>query len=98
MLVKKFMGEVPQWARSGERRGLVTFADSLQGRCREDLVARSRSGRQRSTVCCAMSFLLAVLMLAAPGADWPRFRGPNGAGLQDGTPLPAQFGASRNVV
>ena len=45
-----------------------------------------------------MSFLLAVLMLAAPGADWPRFRGPNGAGLQDGTPLPAQLGASRNVV
>jgi outer membrane protein assembly factor BamB len=45
-----------------------------------------------------MHFLLAVLVLAAPGGDWPRFRGPNGAGVQDGTALPSQLGASRNVV
>jgi outer membrane protein assembly factor BamB len=45
-----------------------------------------------------MTFLLALLVLAAPGGDWPRFRGPNGTGLQDGAPLPAQIGATRNVV
>jgi outer membrane protein assembly factor BamB len=45
-----------------------------------------------------MTFLLALLVLAAPGGDWPRFRGPNGSGLQDGAPLPSQIAANRNVV
>ena len=48
-------------------------------------------------------FLLALILLLAQvapaaGADWPRFRGPNGTGVQDGDRLPAEVGASRNVV
>jgi len=37
-----------------------------------------------------------VVSLAA--ADWDRFRGPNGSGLQQESPLPAEFGPARNVA
>jgi outer membrane protein assembly factor BamB len=41
-----------------------------------------------------------ALFLAAnaPLDDWPRFRGPNGTGLQDTAPLPKELGATRNVI
>ena len=40
-----------------------------------------------------------VLLLAGPATDdWPRFRGPNGSGLQETGALPAHLGATRNVV
>ncbi len=39
-----------------------------------------------------------VLALAAGGADWDRFRGPNGTGVEETSGLPAEFGPSRNVV
>lgn len=43
-----------------------------------------------------------VLALAASGAlgplDWPRFRGPNGAGVANDSPLPARFDATTNLV
>ncbi|MCC6588959.1 MAG: PQQ-binding-like beta-propeller repeat protein [Bryobacterales bacterium] len=45
--------------------------------------------------------LLLTLLSAAsvcPAADWPRFRGPNGAGVSESGNLPAQFGPDRNVV
>ena len=46
-----------------------------------------------------MPVLLLVLALAAPAADdWPRFRGPNGAGVVEGGALPAELSATRNVV
>jgi hypothetical protein len=47
-----------------------------------------------------MLLLLLILLLAPPAesGDWPRFRGPNGAGVQDGLRLPAELGATRNVV
>ena len=46
-----------------------------------------------------MFLLPLVLLLAGAGAgDWPRFRGPNGAGIQETGRLPAQLGATRNVV
>jgi lysophospholipase L1-like esterase/outer membrane protein assembly factor BamB len=32
------------------------------------------------------------------GGDWARFRGPNGIGVQDSGALPAELGATRNVV
>jgi outer membrane protein assembly factor BamB len=44
---------------------------------------------------------LIALLLSVPaleGADWPRFRGPNGAGVAETPGLPAEIGASRNVV
>ncbi len=40
--------------------------------------------------------LMSVLLFLA--ADWPRFRGPNGAGVSAETGLPAELGRDRNVV
>src|SRR5262245_27857367 len=39
-----------------------------------------------------------LLFIALLGADWPRFRGPNGSGVADPSPAPAQFGPTENVV
>jgi len=44
-----------------------------------------------------MRFLLLVAAALA-GADWPRFRGPNGAGIAPAENLPAEFSPSRNVL
>jgi outer membrane protein assembly factor BamB len=45
-----------------------------------------------------MFLLIAVLLAGAPSGDWPRFRGPNGTGIQDTGRLPAEVSATRNVV
>jgi len=46
-----------------------------------------------------MPFRFLVLLLAVrAGDDWPRFRGPNGSGVQETGGLPAQLGATRNVA
>ncbi|HEX6739263.1 MAG TPA: PQQ-binding-like beta-propeller repeat protein [Vicinamibacteria bacterium] len=45
-------------------------------------------------------FLL-LLLLASPAAatdDWPRFRGPNGTGIQDAGALPGELNIAKNVV
>ena len=45
--------------------------------------------------------LLPVLLLFladGAGGDWPRFRGPNGSGIQDTGGLPAQISATSNVL
>lgn len=42
--------------------------------------------------------LLLAFALAAPAADWPRFRGPNGVGVAEGAPLPAAIGAEVKPV
>lgn len=39
-----------------------------------------------------MFFLWVVLSVTAAAADWPQFRGPSGAGVADGKPLPVKFG------
>lgn len=39
-----------------------------------------------------------LFALGSAGADWPRFRGPNGSGVGDGTGLPVEFGPAKNVV
>lgn len=39
-----------------------------------------------------------VLASSASAADWPRFRGPNGAGVVEGTALPREIGPDKNVV
>ena len=38
------------------------------------------------------------LCLVLSAADWPQFRGPNGAGIADDAPLPAEFSPQKNVV
>jgi outer membrane protein assembly factor BamB len=43
-------------------------------------------------------WLLPLLLAAAAPDDWPRFRGPNGSGLQEGGALPAELSATKNVV
>ncbi len=43
----------------------------------------------------ATAALLAALLA---GADWPRFRGPDGAGVSDATGLPTTWSAMENVV
>jgi len=45
------------------------------------------------------SLLPGLLLLAAlQAADWPRFRGPNGAGVDSSTGLPTEFGPSKNLL
>jgi len=39
-----------------------------------------------------------ILALQLSAADWSRFRGPNGAGIADGQPLPTRFGPQHNVA
>ncbi len=41
-----------------------------------------------------------VLLLAtlSTGADWDRFRGPNGSGIADATNLPEAFGLNQNLI
>jgi outer membrane protein assembly factor BamB len=41
---------------------------------------------------------LALLLSTVPADDWPRFRGPNGTGLQEAGALPRELSATRNVL
>ena len=45
--------------------------------------------------------LLILALLAFPAtageSEWLRFRGPNGTGVADDRPLPAEFGPARKV-
>lgn len=57
----------------------------------------------RNTLCRCLSIaLLSVAMFAvaslAEAADWLRFRGPQGTGVSDDTPLPTTWSADENVV
>jgi len=42
-----------------------------------------------------LGFLLIAILHAA---DWPRFRGPNGAGVDSSISLPTEFGPSKNLL
>jgi outer membrane protein assembly factor BamB len=44
--------------------------------------------------CC----VLFIGMTGAVASDWPRFRGPNGAGVNETTGLPTEFGPAKNLV
>ena len=50
----------------------------------------------------ATLYALVALALAAAAqafaADWPQFRGPNGAGVSDAEGVPAEFGPGKNVL
>ena len=41
--------------------------------------------------------LLVLVSIALQGADWSRFRGPNGEGVADGKPLPVTFSSTDKV-
>jgi outer membrane protein assembly factor BamB len=43
-------------------------------------------------------YAIVPLFLFLLFADWPQFRGPNGEGVADGSPLPVEFSAQKNVV
>jgi len=44
-------------------------------------------------------FALAVALAGSSFAsDWPRFRGPNGSGVNETSGLPTEFGSSKNLV
>jgi outer membrane protein assembly factor BamB len=48
---------------------------------------------------CTVKLCAALLLaLVIPAAEWDRFRGPNGSGVADGSPLPAEIGPAKNVV
>src|SRR5687768_7752154 len=44
------------------------------------------------------ALLLTAFSLSAIAADWPQFRGPNGAGVADAQRLPLDFGPAKNVL
>lgn len=39
-----------------------------------------------------------VLAVGVSAADWPQFRGPQGTGIAEGSPLPERFGENHNLV
>ena len=41
---------------------------------------------------------LAATLVLGTAEDWSRFRGPNGAGIGDDSPLPVTFGADQNLL
>ncbi len=41
---------------------------------------------------------LALAAISLPAAEWTRFRGPNGSGIAEGSALPEEIGAGKNVV
>ncbi len=46
----------------------------------------------------AATLVLMLLALQLSAADWPRFRGPNGSGVDSSTTLPSEFGPSKNAA
>jgi outer membrane protein assembly factor BamB len=52
-------------------------------------------------IACVKPVVFALLMFTfAPfgrAGEWPRFRGPNGSGVAEGSHLPAEIGATKNV-
>jgi outer membrane protein assembly factor BamB len=57
----------------------------------------TRRGRE---ACWPLALLAAAPLLAAAARaeDWPRFRGPQGAGISESTGLPAEFGPKQNLL
>src|SRR5436190_516325 len=49
-----------------------------------------------------LAILLSLWCMAGPGsvaeAQWPQFRGPNGAGVGDGAGYPVEFSPTKNVA
>jgi outer membrane protein assembly factor BamB len=45
-----------------------------------------------------MNYATVPFLCLVLAADWPQFRGPNGAGVSDGSALPTKFSPEKNVV
>lgn len=45
-----------------------------------------------------LPIVVAIFLGYSFGADWDRFRGPNGTGVGESANLPVEFGPSRNVI
>ena len=43
-------------------------------------------------------FLMSAAMLPAAAAEWPQFRGPQGMGVAEGSPLPARLDPEENLL
>jgi len=56
---------------------------------------KTRSRTSLCVVVAALGFGGAALVRAE---DWPRFRGPNGAGVADGQPLPGELQPAKNAI
>jgi outer membrane protein assembly factor BamB len=52
----------------------------------------------RSAVLAAFVTLASLPLFAAGPTEWTRFRGPNGTGVADTTPLPTDFGPDKHVI
>jgi outer membrane protein assembly factor BamB len=52
----------------------------------------------RALVVAAFVSVSALSVVAAGPAEWTRFRGPNGTGVAETTPLPAEFGPEKHVI
>ena len=50
------------------------------------------------TVLAALLTLSSLPLVAVGPAEWTRFRGPNGTGVVETTPLPAEFGPEKHVI
>ena len=63
---------------------------------------RTATVRERKSFTCIFNAVVVLVLLIAAAAlcaaDWPRFRGPNGTGVADGEPLPAELGPGKNVI
>src|SRR5580698_5287882 len=49
----------------------------------------------------SLAVFLAAFALSSVGgfgSDWPRFRGPNGSGVNETTGLPTEFGPQKNLL
>ena len=63
------------------------------------IVNKARYNRRRMPNLYVTSFAaLTLCCLQLGGADWPRFRGPGGNGIDDSARLPAEFSATHNAA
>jgi outer membrane protein assembly factor BamB len=54
--------------------------------------------RTRSFTIAAILVVTSLSLVAAGPAEWTRFRGPNGTGVVETPPLPAEFGPDKRVI
>lgn len=53
---------------------------------------------KRSLQLCSLVSFTSLALLTSAGADWPRFRGPDGSGTSADKDLPVEWGPDKNIV